>query len=163
MIVVSHDRYFLDRTVDRIFAFEGNGILKQYEGGYTDYYLKRTGTLREGYFDDMEPVRGNVTQEEKEKKKQAQEQYREQKSQLKTLKFSYKEQQEYDTIEQDIEQLELELTRIEEEMLKQATSYSALAELTAEKEQVNTELQEKYERWEYLSELAEKIAAQKEG
>lgn len=163
VIVVSHDRYFLDRTVDRIFAFEGNGILKQYEGGYTDYYLKRTGTLREGYFDDMEPVRGNVTREEKEKKKQAQEQYREQKSQLKTLKFSYKEQQEYDTIEQDIEQLELELTRIEEEMLKQATSYSALAELTAEKEQVNTKLQEKYERWEYLSELAEKIAAQKEG
>lgn len=165
LIVVSHDRYFLDRTVDRIVAFEGNGILKQYEGGYTDYYLKRTGMLRDGYFDEPEKSYGkNVVLESKGKKgnRQAQEAYREQKNARRALKFSYKEQREYESIEDEIAQIEKHLEKIEQEMIKKATSYPALVELTKEKEETEARLEERYERWEYLSELAEQIAAQKE-
>lgn len=165
LIVVSHDRYFLDRTVDRIVAFEGNGILKQYEGGYTDYYLKRTGMLRDGCFDEPEKSYGkNVVLESKGKKgnRQAQEAYREQKNARRALKFSYKEQREYESIEDEIAQIEKHLEKIEQEMIKKATSYPALVELTKEKEETEARLEERYERWEYLSELAEQIAVQKE-
>lgn len=160
LIVVSHDRYFLDRTVDRIFAFEGDGVLKQYEGGYTDYYLKKTGTLREGFFDEEEPRKKNHKKEGRTVS-DAQEKYRQEKGKTRALRFTYKEQKEYETIEDDIAALEEQLEVLDRSMVEKATDYAALAELTAEKEKVAAFLEEKYERWEYLSELNEQIEQQK--
>ena len=157
LIVVSHDRYFLDRTVDRIFAYEGNGMLKQYEGGYTDYYLKSHGLLREGVFD--EEVRKDNSGS-KPKNSEAQIAYKKQQNENRRLRFSYKEQKEYETIEDDIMELESRLEELDAEMAAQATSYSALNELMEEKEKCSKALEEKYERWEYLSELAQRIEEQ---
>ena len=160
LIVVSHDRYFLDRTVDRIFAFEGNGTLVQYEGGYTDYYLKKSGTLKEGFFDETEPRKGKSSSSgEVSEAKQA---YRKEKSSTRARRFSYKEQQEYQTIEEDIMKMEDRLAEIDEEMAAKATSYTALSELTKEREELSRQREEKYERWEYLSQLEAEIAAQKD-
>ena len=164
VIVVSHDRYFLDRIVDRIFAFEGIGKLKQYEGGYTDYYLKKTGTLIDGYFDledgSGKAVASTMTEEMKLEKQKNQDAYKEEKAKMRKLKFTYQEQKEYDSIEDDIAALEEKIEALDQEMVKKATSYGELAQLTKEKEAVEAELEERYARWEYLSELAEKIANQ---
>lgn len=165
VIVVSHDRYFLDRIVDRIFAFEGNGRLQQYEGGYTDYYLKKTGTLLDGYFDTDDSGKatssGSVqTEEMKLERQKNQEAYKEEKAKMRKLKFTYQEQKEFDSIEDDIVALEEKIEAIDQEMVAKATAYGELAQLTKEKEVVEVELEEKYARWEYLTDLAEKIANQ---
>lgn len=159
VIVVSHDRYFLDRTVDRIFAFEGDGVLRQYEGGYTDYYLKKTGTIKEDFSDEESGKKGKGAEEGSVSN--AQERYREEKEKMRALRFSYKEQKEYETIEDDIADLEGQLKELEQRMIEKATQYSALAELTKEKERVMACLEDKYNRWEYLSELHEQIEEQK--
>lgn len=159
VIVVSHDRYFLDRTVDRIFAFEGDGVLRQYEGGYTDYYLKKTGTIKEN-FCDVEPGKKRNRVEEGSISN-AQARYREEKEKMRTLRFSYKEQKEYETIEDEIADLEGQLKELDQRMIEKVTQYSALAELTEEKERVMACLEDKYNRWEYLSELYEQIEEQK--
>ena len=160
LIVVSHDRYFLDRTVDRIFAYEGNGVLKQYEGGYTDYYLKRYGLLKEGALEegaaDFSKGSGKGANTE------AQLAYKQQQNANRSLRFSYKEQKEYEVIEDEIMELESRLEELDAQMAAQATSYSALNELMQEKEKCNQELEYKMERWEYLSDLADKIEAQKQ-
>ena len=142
VIVVSHDRYFLDRTVNRIFAFEAGGVLRQYEGGYTDYALKAEGA------DTGSEAGGRA----------AYENYRANRE--RKLKFSYKEKQEYETIEQDILDLEDKLESLDAEMAANATNSKRLSELAAEREQTEADLEHKMERWEYLEELAEKIHAQ---
>lgn len=152
VIAVSHDRYFLDNLADRIFAFEGNGYLKQYEGGYTDY------------LEAKQRVEGNQNTgldkntESGEKKKSSGKDWK--KDRPTKLKFSYKEQKEYDTIDDDIAALEEKIEKLDAEMMKNATNSAKLSELTAEKEKVEQELDEKMERWVYLNDLAEKIAAQ---
>lgn len=147
VIAVSHDRYFLDNLVDRIFAFEGNGVLKQYEGGYTDYLEARTHEEGAG-----------VVAKTSEKPKQTGKDWK--KDRPVKLKFTYKEQKEYDTIDEDIAALEEKIESLDEEMLKNATNSAKLAELMAEKEQAEAALEEKMDRWVYLNDLAEKIAAQ---
>ena len=153
VITVSHDRYFLDRVVDRIFAFEAGGHLTQYEGGYTDYRDKCDSSIYN--------VVSNGTSDTS-KSKAAGQVKKVYNSHEDKIKFTYMEQKEYETIDDDIEKLETKVSELDDEIAKNATSYSKLAELTKEKEDVERQLEEKMERWEYLNDLAEKIEKQKQ-
>ncbi len=155
VITVSHDRYFLDRVVRRIFAFEEGGILRQYEGGYTEYIAKRG---------DAEDSSGkmmayNASASEGGSSGQVSDSRATWKHEKK-LKFSYKEQKEYEVIEDEIAEIENRLSEIEEEMGRVASDFVKLNELTKEKEEKENLLEEKMERWAYLEELAAKIAEQ---
>ena len=143
VIAVSHDRYFLDKIATQIFEVSDSGEVLRYTGGYTDYLGKRRESAPE-------------VKEKKEKKETP----REPKPQK--LRFSYKEQREYAVIEDEIAQLEEKIAQKDADMAANATDYTALQRLTEEKEQLETALEEKMGRWMYLSELAEKIEAQKE-
>ena len=143
IITVSHDRYFLDKIATRIFAFEGNGMIRRYEGNYSDYAAVRPETQET----EKQPVKKESTESKAAWKN------REQK-----LKFSYKEQKEYETIDADIAALEEKIAALEEEIAKAATQYTKLHELMTEKEQTEQALEEKMERWVYLNDLAEQIA-----
>ncbi len=143
VIAVSHDRYFLDKIATQIFEVSDSGEVLRYTGGYTDYLEKRRESAPE-------------VKEKKEKKETP----REPKPQK--LRFSYKEQREYAVIEDEIAQLEEKIAQADADMAANATDYTALQRLTEEKEQLETALEEKMGRWMYLSELAEKIEAQKE-
>lgn len=147
VITVSHDRYFLDRVVRRIFSFEGNGLIEQYEGGYTDYINKKKDK------EQVTPKNSDKVKSKSENKAEK-ESY---KTRNKKLKFSYNEQREYETIEDDIAQLEEKLSRLEDEMNKNATNSVKLKEIMEEKEETENLLMEKMDRWEYLEELAKKI------
>ena len=153
VITVSHDRYFLDRVVDRIFAFEAGGHLTQYEGGYTDYRDKCVSSIYN--------VVSNGTSDTS-KSKAAGQVKKVYNSHEDKIKFTYMEQKEYETIDDDIEKLETKVSELDDEIAKNATAYSKLAELTKEKEDVERQLEEKMERWEYLNDLAEKIEKQKQ-
>ncbi len=145
VVTVSHDRYFLDRVVRRIFAFEGNGILTQYEGGYTDY-LQKSGFIPS--LAKPAPAKAQTKTVNRTNWKDGMEKKR---------KFSYQEQKDYETIEGDIAGLEEELRQTEADMLANAMDYSKLAELTTKKEGLETALEEKMERWMYLEELAKEL------
>lgn len=157
VIVVSHDRYFLDRTVDRIFSFEGGGRLKQYEGGFSDYYEKKqaeNGIASDGATQSVkEAVSGDTTSAKPKKY------YKERENKL---KFTYAEQKEYDTIDDDIASLESKIEELDGEIADAATQYSRLNELMQEKADVEAQLEHKMDRWVYLNDLAEKIEAQKQ-
>ena len=144
IITVSHDRYFLDNVVDRIFAFEEDGYLQQYEGGYTEY--------REMY--KLRHPQDTENQSFKEKKEKTV------KVREKKLKFSYKEQREFETIDEEIAALEDRLATIEKEYLQFSRDFVKLGQLEKEKAEKEALLEEKMERWEYLNELAEAIEAQ---
>ena len=164
VIVVSHDRYFLDRTVNRIFAFEAGGVLRQYEGGYTDYALKAGESaqcnlsVQDGITSSAAGGTEGADTGSEAGGRAAYENYRANRE--RKLKFSYKEKQEYETIEQDILDLEEKLESLDAEMAANATNSKRLSELAAEREQTEADLEHKMERWEYLEELAEKIHAQ---
>ena len=145
VITVSHDRYFLDRIVNRIFAFEEGGHLKQYEGGYTDY---------------LEKVRPIAKQEKSKSEKKENNGKKFQKEHQKKLKFTYKEQKEFETIDDDIAKLEEKIEQLDEEIMENATNSGKLAELTQQKEETEEALNEKMDRWVYLNDLAEQIANQ---
>ena len=157
VIVVSHDRYFLDRTVDRIFSFEGGGRLKQYEGGFSDYYEKKqaeNGIASDGATQSVkEAVSGDTTSAKPKKY------YKERENKL---KFTYAEQKEYDTIDDDIASLESKIEELDGEIAGAATQYSRLNELMQEKADVEAQLEHKMDRGVYLNDLAEKIEAQKQ-
>lgn len=142
VITVSHDRYFLDRIVQRIFAFEENGKLTQYEGGYTDYLEKTKVTT-------------NV-----EKPKEGNKGKKFQKEHQKKLKFTFREQKEFETIDDEIAQLEDRIDHLENEIMQNATNSLKLSELTAKKDEAEAKLEEKMDRWVYLNDLVEKIENQ---
>ena len=142
VITVSHDRYFLDRIVNRIFAFEEGGKLRQYEGGYTDY---------------LEKSRKEEALVEKKEKKPAK---KFQKEHQKKLKFTFKEQKEYETIDDEIASLEEKLKKLDQEIMENATNSGKLAELTVQKEETEQQLEGKMDRWVYLNDLAERIEQQ---
>lgn len=175
VITVSHDRYFLDRMVRRIFAFEGNGEVVQYEGGFTDYQAayaakhpdqvpsgmgaggklgvnigagESLGGGKEGRGEGDAGAGDNPSVNGWKR------------GGNKKLKFSYKEQKEWDTIEDDIAVLEEKIADLDAQMEAAASSYDKLNTLMAEKAGQEALLEEKMERWMYLNELAEKIAAQ---
>ena len=142
VITVSHDRYFLDRIVKRIFAFDGKGTLRQHEGGYTEYAARIAAETSEE--EVKTPVKKGVDTRVKEKK----------------LKFTYKEQKEYETIESDIAALEEKIEELESSMSKFARDFVKLNQITKEKEEAEALLEEKMDRWMYLEELKAKIDAQ---
>ena len=146
VMVVSHDRYFLDRTVRRIFALEEGGIVAQYEGGYTDYRQKAD---QKSSFEmaAAENPAGESSAPRKNWKS----------GQTKKLKFSYQEQKEYETIEAQIAGLEKKIEDLEQEILRNARDFGKLNERRAEKEQAELRLEEKMDRWMYLEELAARI------
>ena len=146
VITVSHDRYFLDRIVDRIFAFEENGILHQYEGGFSDYYEKSGG---------MQAKQAKIAEKPKGKKEYN-------KDREKKLRFSYKEQKEYEVIDEEIAALEQKIAKLDSEIEMAATQYSRLTELTQEKSELEEQLEFKMNRWVELNELAELIEQQKQ-
>ena len=155
VVTVSHDRYFLDRTMKRIFAFEEGGKLKQYEGGYTDYAIRKAEEDAEENTKETIIKGKNISKNENEIKEKKVKPRGPQK-----LKLTYKEQKEYETIEEDIAKLEEELEALDHEMMQNATNSFKLSELTAKQEEVQKALEEKMERWMYLEDLAAKIAAQ---
>ncbi len=159
VIVVSHDRYFLDRVTHRIFAFEENGEIRQYEGGYTDYVnrLAAEGRTPGGSVSESSKAASVDLPQEKDQAKNSKVTW---KSGEKKLKFSYKEQREYETIEDDIADLEKKIEQLDADMAANATNSLKLGELLNEKEQTEALLEEKMERWEYLEELAARIAEQ---
>ena len=144
VITVSHDRYFLDKIADKIFAFEGDGNIEISFGDYTDYSEKKKQTIEDAA---SETVKASL--KDKDKSSEA-------KPKAKT-KFSYKEQQEFDNIDEKIEQTETKLAQIKIDMEKNAADFVKLAELTKEEERLNSSLEELMERWAYLNELAEEL------
>ena len=159
VITVSHDRYFLDRVVNRIFAFEEDGKICQYEGGYTDYVnrLAEEGKVPAGHIlDAKNDTTTSVDSVEKENQTSSMDTWKRERK----LKFSYKEQKEYETIEDDIAALEQKIEELDAQTLKFSSDFVKLNEITKEKEQTEQLLEEKMERWEYLEDLAAKIAGQ---
>ena len=160
VIAVSHDRYFLDRVVNRIFAFEGQGKVSQYEGGFTDYQIawsarhpRGTGEQKGGRGGDSDGSGSGLSVNRNNWKQSA--------GGEKKRKLSFKEQREWETIEADIADLERSIGDLEREIGKSATNYTRLNELMEEKSAREAQLEEKMERWMYLNELVEQIEAQK--
>ena len=144
VLAVSHDRYFLDKMAEHIFAVGEDGVIQRYVGNFTDY---------------LEKHRAEVRQQEKARKKEK-EPAGAKPVRQKKLKFTFKEQREFDTIEADIAALEDRLDQLEGEMSAAGSDYVKLQELTDEQSEVSALLEEKMDRWVYLTDLAEKIAAQ---
>ena len=157
VIAVSHDRYFLDNMADRIFELDGMGHAVQYEGGYTDYLEAKK---RRGGEDAGVSGSGNGSGSGSGREKEAGSTKDWKKNRPQKLKFSYKEQREYETIDTDIAALEEKLESIERQIDANATNSVKLKELMEEQERTNALLEEKMERWVYLNDLAEKIAEQ---
>ena len=147
LICVSHDRYFLDRVCNKIFAYEGRGKINIYTGNYSDYldYREQENIEFEEFEDKVKEEKPKAPKKEKPKAKNK-------------PKFSYNEQREFDTIDEDIEKLEDKIASLEEDTSKYATDFTKLQEIMDEKTKLENELQVKYERWEYLNNLAEEIA-----
>ena len=144
VITVSHDRYFLDKIANRIFAFEKNGNIKQYEGGYSDYKQKAE--------QQMDIVEQSPT-------------VKKQNTQIRTQrvkKMTYMEQREYETIGDTISDLEQKIQEFEKQECECASDYVKLQEITLQKQEIETALENAMQRWVYLSELAEEIEKSKE-
>lgn len=156
VIAVSHDRYFLDRTVHRILALE-DGVISQYEGGYTDYQVEK---LRRELLRGENAGNGaeSTVSAEKEASKQRAEETRRQRAR----RMSYQEKQDFLHIEDEIAALEARVAEIEAEYAASASDFQRLTALDKEREEVETKLLERMERWEYLTELQAEIEAERE-
>lgn len=152
VVTVSHDRYFLDKVATRIFAFEGDGLIRQYEGNFSDYKEARA-------IKDQAETSPDTKENKKEESKAASAATWKRKSNK--LKFTYNEQKEYDEIDGEIEQLEQMLEDVEAQIIKHASDYGKLNDLMAQKEELEQKLEYKMERWVYLNDLAERIEAEK--
>lgn len=166
VITVSHDRYFLDRIAKRIFAFSGNGEIKQYEGGYTDYKMRVMQEEGQGGFETVRSVKnagaaGNAKGGVQNDEKAVQNKKNSWKQPDKKLKFTFKEQKDYEVIEEEIAGLEEKIINLEQKIMEAATDFVRLNELTGEKEQAEQELEERMDRWMYLEDLKARIDAQK--
>lgn len=150
VITVSHDRYFLDRICNKIFSYEGNGKIDIYTGNYGDYLLSKE-----------EEVVNNKEKEVAVDKNKKEPSVDKNKNKGKVLKFSFKEQREFETIDEEIMTLEEKIEELDSLMAKHASEYGRLQELMEEKAKVEEELAFKYERWEYLNELAAQIEENK--
>ncbi|MBO3313876.1 ABC-F family ATP-binding cassette domain-containing protein [Clostridium perfringens] len=150
VITVSHDRYFLDRICNKIFSYEGNGKIDIYTGNYGDYLLSKE-----------EDAVNNKEKEVAVDKNKKEPSVDKNKNKGKVLKFSFKEQREFETIDEEIMTLEEKIEELDSLMAKHASEYGRLQELMEEKSKVEEELAFKYERWEYLNELAAQIEENK--
>ena len=182
VITVSHDRYFLDRVVRRIFAFEGDGNVVQYEGGFTDYQVAYQRKLAQSGGGEMSGVSGNRAGSQNVSGNQggnggagsasgadgagmesgaSVKSSQDGRAHQKKLKFSYKEQKEWETIEDDIAGLEEAIEALDAQIAVSATDYGKLNQLMTEKAEKEAQLEERMDRWVYLNDLAEQIEAQK--
>ena len=173
IVAVSHDRYFLDNIADRIFAFDADGHLRQYEGGYTDYLETKKareavkmeasenadGLAKQCMSSKAGSTAGAATDTQTNASRSTTKDWKQ--NRPVKLKFTYKEQREYETIDDEIAKLEAKVSALDADILANATNSGKLNELTKEKTQAEQELEEKMDRWVYLNDLAEKIAAQK--
>ena len=150
VITVSHDRYFLDRICNKIFSYKGNGKIDIYTGNYGDYLLSKE-----------EEIVNNKEKEVAVDKNKKEPSVDKNKNKGKVLKFSFKEQREFETIDEEIMTLEEKIEELDSLMAKHASEYGRLQELMEEKAKVEEELAFKYERWEYLNELAAQIEENK--
>lgn len=145
VIAVSHDRYFLDKLMNHVFVLAGNGEVRHYIGGYADY-------------------RADVAEQERIKKQSTASvsngEKRDGRNQREKLKFSFKEQREYEQIDQVIAELEEKIEETEQQIRSNSSDYTALQQLTQEKEELEEQLAQKMEHWVYLNDLAERIAEQ---
>ncbi|MGL4913943.1 MAG: ABC-F family ATP-binding cassette domain-containing protein [Romboutsia sp.] len=148
VITVSHDRYFLDRICNKIFAYEGMGNINIYTGNYSDYQVYRE-------------IQGIEFIENKKEKQETLSTKNEKPKNDKKLKFTYNEQKEFDTIDSDIAKLESKIDELEGNTSKFATNFVKLQEIMDAKAEAEIDLEHKYERWEYLNNLAEEIANSK--
>ena len=164
IIIVSHDRYFLDRTVNRIFSFEGDGVIRQFEGGYSDYLIRKelealpeemdaSGARKESR-DDRTP---NVEESPAENSKDTW------KKRDKKLRFSFKEQREFEAIDDEIAALEAKIEELDSQIEANATNSARLNELLKDKEEMEQKLEEKMERWVYLNDLNDQIQKSQSG
>jgi ATP-binding cassette subfamily F protein uup len=144
IIAVSHDRYFLDRICRRTFAVEGDGIVTPYPGGYSAYLesARQTGKAEKKA---ASPKPSKPAPRPAPPKK---------------LRFSYKEEREYAVIDDEIAALEAKLADIAAQQQEKAADWTALQELDVQQQETEAQLEEKMERWVYLNDLAERIAAQ---
>ena len=156
VIAVSHDRYFLDRIVQRIFAFEAHGNIVQYEGGYTDYQVafERRQVQETGQGSSGETIVSGGKQNRKDSRNISKQ------NREKKLKFSYQEQKDWEVIESEIQALESQIAELDSQIEAVASDFIKLKDLMEEKEQKEADLDAKMERWMYLNELAEKIEAE---
>ena len=143
MIAVSHDRYFLDRVVNRIFSFEGDGFLHQSEGGYEEYLARKEGLNLD---EEPQTTKAEPDLSKKRKKPRNSEPRR---------KLTFSQQKEYDTIEGVIDELTEKSQKLEEEMAAVTSDYVKLQELSEEKQKIDAQLDEKIERYIELQELVE--------
>lgn len=148
LLMVSHDRYFLDKTAERLFAFEGEGRLRQYEGGYSDYLEART---------EQEPNKESAERGEAKTAGKVE------KVKTTKLRFTWQEQKDYEGIEAEIEGIEERIVQLEKEIEGAATDFVRLNQLMEEKDEEERLLEEKMERFLYLSDLAEKIKREAAG
>ena len=158
VITVSHDRYFLDRVVTRIFSFDNNGTLYQSEGGYSDYleHKKHSGIGK------TSDIAGTAEKSVSEKNdKDADNKGKRYRAPKEKTKLSYNEQKEYDSIEEEIEKLELRSGELEELIVKAATDYTRLTELTLEKESVDAEIEQKMDRFIELQDMVDSFNSNK--
>lgn len=177
VLMISHDRYFLDRTVNRLFAFQENGRIRQFEGGYTDYQVallseslpkegrdgkessESTKGNKNGKNEDKNGkngIRNGKNGEEADKQARAESAGKSRRNE-RALKMSYREQKDYETIEEEIGKLEEKIEELDKLSIENARDFIRLQELQKEKEEAENLLSEKWERWEYLSDLAERI------
>lgn len=156
-IVVSHDRFFLDRTVDKIMAFEGDGQIRVHVGSYSEYaeWMQRHGGEAAGSKAEASIAKSASGSSDGTDSDSAKEAPRER------LKFSYKEQREFEQIDGLIEDTESKLTSIQSEMETAGSDAARLQELMKAQEETERELEHLMERWTYLNELAEKIEQSK--
>ena len=143
VVAASHDRYFLDRLMQRIFAYEENGVIRQYPGGYSDYLAARP-----------EPVQVKEARAEKAPVTP---------SRTKKVKFTFKEQREFETIDADIAEVEAKIAQLDQAMEQAQADYVALQELTAQKEEAEANLEHLMERWVYLNDLYEQMQDEQNG
>lgn len=145
VMVVSHDRYFLDKAVSWIFEIQDDGTMVKYLGGYGDYLMARTPepVKQTGIAVTKTPQKGRCSSEVSKK-----------------AKFTFKEQRDYQEIDDNIARLEQKRTALETELVSEASNYEALQPLLAQQAVLEQELQEMTERWLYLNDLADKIAQQ---
>ena len=146
VIVVSHDRYFLDRICNKIFSYEGNGLIKEYHGNYSDFLISK----------EIEKLKGDINTIE-DKSKEEKSKGTKERSKDNKPKFTFKEQKEFEVIDEDISKLEEKIENLDKDMVKNSSNYGKLNELMKEKEEAKKDLEHKYERWEYLNEIAEAI------
>lgn len=160
VIAVSHDRHFIDRIAEKTFVYEGDGHIAEYPGGYSDWAERRTAGLA------AEKTAGKASgktaaSDGKQTDTSVPQAGRTDAGRPKKLKFSYKEQREFETIDEDIAALESAIEEVDGRISEAGSDYCKLQELTAKRDELTAALDEKMERWVYLNDLAEKIEAQK--